>query len=170
MHTGIIHNTLDTNVICTWRISRKTSLLSIILKASILSPGKNSDLYSECNRLKTRSKYRLSWLRFFMDFLTPLRIMPGYYIKPGHDSFLPNTIYYSLTILAFNAVGWYTGCVIKPSYQPWINKYLVTDFIKALPDNSSVNTSKLSTIQRKLCFLCGLRPSTIWTGCSVTSC
>jgi hypothetical protein len=47
---------------------------------------------------------------------------------------------------------------------------IITDLIKALPGNGSVNTSQHATVEGKLCFLCGLPQATIGTGFSVANC
>jgi hypothetical protein len=65
--------------------------------------------YSGGPRFKSRPGNRLSWLRFFVVFLSPSRQMPGQYLKLGHDLSLPHP--FQLII----------------HYHPLIQRYIVWD-------------------------------------------
>jgi hypothetical protein len=62
-------------------------------------------LYLGGPKFKSCPRDRLSWLMFIMVFLRTSREMPGYYLKLGHDCFLPHffPIPHSPVILSFDA-------------------------------------------------------------------
>jgi hypothetical protein len=45
---------------------------------------------------------QLSWLQFFMVFLSPSMIMLGYYLKLGHNCFHPHTFQFVVHISPFH--------------------------------------------------------------------
>jgi hypothetical protein len=53
--------------------------------------------YSGGPAFKSRPQVWLSDLRFLVAFLSPSRLMPGYYLKLGHDRFVPNPFLFTLS-------------------------------------------------------------------------
>jgi hypothetical protein len=71
--------------------------------------------YSGGRGFKSRPGDQLFWLRFLVVFLSPSRQMPGYYLKLGHDRFLPHPFQFIVHYhpLIRRCVVWDTESVVK---------------------------------------------------------
>jgi hypothetical protein len=61
--------------------------------------------YSEGPRLKSRRSGRLSWLKFFVVFISPSKEIPLQYLKLGHDRFLPYSLFINHAIIRRYTAG-----------------------------------------------------------------